>query len=138
MSADGREPEILVWMDGASRPSVPEKVVLVPGRPFPTRSYWIQVEAGDEDGARVEATVDRATNTITIEADVVPRVTVLFNDDLVDLSKPVKVIVNGVENEDQLPRSFRTCLSLIFRGTSDPGRVFVASRTYSVPARAAK
>ena len=138
VSADGREPEILAWMDGVSRPSVPEKVVLVPGRPFPTRSYWIQVEAGDEEGARVEATVDRASNTITIEADVVPRVTVLFNDDLVDLSKPVKVIVNGVENEDQLPRSFRTCLSLIFRGTSDPGRVFVASRTYSVPARAAK
>lgn len=138
VTPDGREPEILSWMAGVRRPSAPEKVILVPGRPFPTRSYWIQVEAGDEEGARVEASVDRATNTITIEADVVPRVTVLFNDQLVDLSKPVKVVVNGVENEDQLPRSFRTCLNLIFRGTSDPGRVFVASKTYAVPARSSK
>ena len=111
---------------------------LVPGRPFPTRAYWVEVPAGDEDGGLVKARVERDSNTIHVEATLVPSVTLLFNDLLVDLSKPVKVVINGVEHTDLLPRSYRTCLKLIFRGTNDPGRIFVAMKTYSVPPRANK
>ena len=134
----GREKEILGWLNDTHRNGVPAEVTLVPGRPFPTRAYWVEVPAGDEDGGLVKARVERDSNTIHVEATLVPSVTLLFNDLLVDLSKPVKVVINGVEHTDLLPRSYRTCLKLIFRGTNDPGRIFVAMKTYSVPPRANK
>ena len=135
---EGREKEILGWLNDTERNGVPTNISLVPGSPFPTRAYWLEVPAGDEDGALVEARVDRDTNTIHVDATLVPTVTLLFNDLLVDLSKPVKVVINGVEHTDLLPRSYRTCLKLIFQGTNDPGRVFVAKKAYSVPPKAKK
>lgn len=134
----GREDQILGWLRDTRRNGVPFQITLVPGRPFPTRAYWLEVPSGDEEGGLVTASVNRDTNTITVDATLVPTVTLYFNDMLVDLSKPVKVVVNGVEHTDLLPRSYRTCLKLIYRGTNDPGRVFVAMKTYAVPARASK
>jgi len=67
---------------------------------FP-RFYWVQVKKFDppEDGkvATISVEADRATNTITIEAERVYQVELFLNYQLVDLNKPIKVIRNGQE-----------------------------------------
>jgi hypothetical protein len=135
---DGKGEDIWIWMQSHARNSNPDKVTLVPGVPFPNRAYWVQVPPFDGHGtARVDAEIDRATNTITIQAEGVQQVTLYFNDLLVDMSKPVKVICNGVENEDLIPRDLPLTLDLIFFARCDPGKVFVATKNYSVPAAVA-
>ena len=115
------------------------EVTLVPEAPFPNRAYWLQVPPSDGAvAARINAKIDRDTNTITIDADGVTEVSLYFNDDLIDLEKPVKVICNGAENIDQIPRSFKVTMEMIFKARSDPGRVYVASKSYSVPAKVPK
>ena len=109
-------------------------LVLVPGAIFPTSAHWIQIaRLADPTGVRVDAKINRETNTITIDATGVTEVTVYLSDDLVDLSKPVKVVANGAENIDQFDRSLRTVMTLLESGKIDPGRVFVASKQYSLP-----
>jgi len=134
---DGNGEDIWVWMQSHARNSNPDHVTLVPGVPFPNRAYWVQVPPFDGHGtARVDAQIDRATNTITIQAEGVQAVTLYFNDLLVDLEKPVKVICNGVENIDSIPRDFKLTLDLIFNARCDPGKIYVAAKNYSIPVAA--
>ena len=64
--------------------------MLFVGTPAPNRSYWIEVRASDAQGSpNLKAKIDRATNTITVEGEGVPKFTVYFNDVLLDLDKPV-------------------------------------------------
>lgn len=67
---------------------------------FP-RFYWVQVKKFDppEEGklASISVTADRATNTITIDAERVYQVELFLNYSLVDLNKPIKIIRNGQE-----------------------------------------
>ena len=52
---------------------------------------------------RVDAEVDRETNTITLTSSGIREVSVFFCDDLVDMSKPVTVIANGVTSKNTFP-----------------------------------
>lgn len=133
IQADAKLADIWAWMQDTSRRSNPETVQLDPGSPFPKKAYWIAVpniEYSDE--AKLKATADRASNTITIESVGVSTVTVYFNDTIVDLDKPVKVICNGVENEDLIPRSFPSMMDQIYRTRSDPGKLYTAFRSYDI------
>jgi hypothetical protein len=132
--ADGTEEDVWEWMQATERASYPEHVTLYPGTPTPYRAYWIELpRGGAEEGAKVDAVVDRAANTITIEALGVRSVRVFYNDVLVDLDKPVKVVVNQVEHESVVPRRLGDALDWIFDGRCDPGRYFVNSMSYDVP-----
>ena len=96
---------------------------------------WFSVEGIDLDQSpRVEAIADRSANTITIEADSVSSVMVFFNDSLVDMDRPVKVIVNGNVNEASLQRNQRNMLDLAW-SQGDWGRVFMNFQVYDVPTR---
>ena len=86
--------------------------------------------------ASVEARIDRETNTVHIEARGINQVTLRFNDILVDMDKEITVICNGTSNRDLIPRSLLTTLEMIYKSSSDPGKVYVAKRTYDVPASA--
>ena len=134
---DGEGKDVWFWMQGNARNSNPDHVTLVPGVPFPNRSSWVQVPPFDGHGtARVDAQIDRATNTITIDAEGVQGVTIYFNDLLVDLAKPVKVICNGVEHLDMVPRDFKSTLDFIYFARCDPGKVYVAAKDFSIPVAA--
>ena len=80
----------------------------------------------------ITAEADRASNTITITGEGVESVMIYFNDELVDLDKPVKIVLNGREREDVIPRSLDDLLALIVRGTSDSGKIYVARRSYDL------
>lgn len=131
---EGKDEDLWRWMQENPRNSYPTKVTLVPGDPYPTRAYWIQVPPQEGSG-HVEATIDRDSNTITIEATGVSDVQLYFNDRLVDLGQPVHVVCNGAEHVDEIPRSLKTMLDLVFNARSDPGKIFVARKTYHLPER---
>jgi hypothetical protein len=63
-------------------------------------------------------------------------VTLLLNDSILDLSKPITVTCNGAEHKDVVPRNLRTMLELMWTWRSDPGKVFVARKVYDAPAEA--
>ena len=57
-----------------------------------------------------------------------------LDDILVDLEKPVKVICNGIEHENKIPRNFNATMEQIYRGRSDPGKLYTAFKQYDIPA----
>ncbi len=132
---DAKEADILAWIKQTSRRSHPEAVVLRAGAPMPNKAYWLEIPAHDGQSlARITARADRATNTINIESEGITTVTIFYNDILVDLEKPVKVICNGIEHENKIPRNFNATMEQIYRGRSDPGKLYTAFKQYDIPA----
>jgi len=136
LKPEGKDEDVWQWLQGLERVSYPDEVSLVQGRAgFPFRSYWLEVPRSDGQGDPwIKARLEREANTVHVEAHGIDRVTLYLNDALVDLDQPVKVICNGAQNLDVVPRSLKTTTQLIFKAVNDPGRVFVAEREYSIPA----
>ncbi len=135
--ADGSEQDIWRWMLDHPRRTYPDRVVLVPGDPFPTRAYWLQVSPSAPQ-CRATAVIERAANAIRIDTVGIARATVFLNDELVDLSQPVRVVLNGVERSSVVPRHLPTFLDLVDGGTSDPAAVYVARAEYDATGAAAE
>ena len=140
LAPDGGLPEAIAWMGETTRDSNPEKVVLRPGEMF-TKSYWLEVprqEYGED--ARITATCDRASNTITLETEAVGpfEATLYFNDVMLDLDQPVKVVCNGAETTGTVPRNFNDMMNLVYKGRNEPGKLYTASRSYTVPGAASE
>ncbi len=123
--ADGKEQDIWSWMVNHPRRSHPERVVLVPGDPFPTRAYWLQVNPS-APRCRATAAIERATNTVRIDTQGIANATLFLNDTLVDLSRPVRVICNDVEQSSVVRPRLSSFLDMLHDGTSDAAAVYVA------------
>ena len=119
------ELEIWTWMGEHPRNSTPERVRVAPGDPFPTRAYWLRIAPTAAD-ARVDARIERGSNSITIEGHGFSRATLYLSDALFDLDKPLHIACNGVEREVTALRSLSTALDLWTDGTSDGACVYVA------------
>jgi hypothetical protein len=131
---EAQESDIITWMQEHPRVSNPAEVVLIPGTPIPNKAYWLEVPPFDGVGkAKISAKADHATNTIVVDGEGVTSVTLYFNDVLVDLDKPVKVVCNGAEHLDQIPRNLTTTLSLMFSTRSDPGKLYTATKQFDLP-----
>lgn len=134
IQAEGKETDVWSWMQAHPRVANPSEVVLYVGSPAPNRAYWLEVRPSDGQGTPyLKAKVDRATNTITVEGEGVPKFSVFFNDVLVDLDKPIKVVANGTANERTVPRSLQRTLDLVLNSRSDPGKFYVASMEFDLP-----
>lgn len=126
--------EIWAWMQEHPRAANPAKVTLVPGAPIPNKAYWVEVPPIDAAGdISITAEANRADNSVTVTSQGLNRVILYFNDELVDLDKPIKLVLNGVSQDVVVPRSVDDFLSLIERGTSDIGKLYVARGTYDLP-----
>ena len=132
----GNEETIWSWMQDTPRRSNPLHVSLKPGSegsPIPNKAYWLEVPpAQASEGTTVDAQIDRESNTITITGTGIESVTLYFNDQLVDLNRPVKFVCNGVESEQQIARNLSYALRLCDRGHNDPGRFYVAERRFDL------
>ena len=137
VAAETSDAEVWAWMQAHPRIGTPAEIVLYPGKPLPNKAYWISVPPSDHKEAEfVKAKADKATNTITIDAtDGITKVTLFLNDELVDLDKEVKVICNGAEHVDKLPRNLWATMDWMYAATNEPGRIFTTSRDYDVPAK---
>jgi hypothetical protein len=96
--------------------------------------FEVDTSKGLEDQPRLDAKVDRSSNTVTIEAKDISKIIVYLNDSLVDMGRPVKFLINGTSHEELLPRNKRMMLDYAF-SSGDWGRVFTASLEREVPAR---
>ncbi|MBK7877544.1 MAG: hypothetical protein IPJ77_17745 [Planctomycetes bacterium] len=129
---EAKEADLWAWMKDHPRLSNPPQVLLVAEPNNPARSYWVQTPRFDAS-VRLLATAARDTNTITIEADGATEVTISLNDQLVDLDKEIKFIRNGTETIEKVPRNLNTTLGAMRSRSSDPGRVYVATKRLDIP-----
>lgn len=135
LDPDAAEAEFIAWIGEKTRANYPSKITVVPQGKYPYRSHWIQfAPVSDTEGVRVDAEVDRETNTITLTSSGIREVSVFFCDDLVDMSKPVTVIANGATSKNTFPRSVNTFLKFLAQGKNDAGRTFVATKQFHLPA----
>jgi len=79
--------------------------------------YWVQAlkfdtgEAVPEgESSRLKVSVDRGTNTITIDGAYVYQVRLMLNDILLDLDQPITILRNGQSYSFQASRSLGTLL----------------------------
>lgn len=111
---------------GFEREPLPEQVVWQPALSWKRQFYWLRWDEPDL-GATVVAKVDRGKNAINV---VLRRtqgegLSVLVNQDLIDLEQPLIVRVNGRKvHEGRVEPTFATWVETSAHG--DPGRVFVA------------
>ena len=123
------------WMAKFTRNLHPTKVVWLQDDVTSPRFYWL-ANAQPKGGQRVVAVRDRQTITIE-EATGVEELTILLDDDMVDLDAPVKVVVDGATAfEGVVPRTLGTAArTLAERG--DPQGIFLAEVRVKIPAKSA-
>jgi hypothetical protein len=93
-----------------------------------SRVFWvhpIKFDSPEGQLANIKVSVDRDSNTISIDSDRVERVKLYLNDAIVDLDKPVVIVRNGVDYTYQPSRSVGTMLQ-VFANSLD-GAVFPAT-----------
>lgn len=129
----GDEEAIWAWIQNNPRRSNPLHVSLRPGSPIPNKVYWLEVPPQQSTGEnRIDAVIDQETNTVTVTSQGIEQCTLYFNDQLLDLNRPVKFVCNGIESEQQIPRNLTNALRLCDRGHNDPGRFYVAQRNFDL------
>ena len=130
ISAGADAAEIGSWMADKVRDAYPLHVTFAPINERSLSTSWITlIGASDEAGSSLEAKVDPESNTITIDAENVVSVNLSLNDRIVDLSQPVKLVLNGRMQEAQLSRNQRTMIEMMYRG-GDWGRVFTVTESF--------
>lgn len=137
LKPDGSDADVWTWIQDHPRVANPPKITLA-GTPIPNNAYWLRIPPTDTQGtaARIDAEIEPGTNTVKItSAGGIKNVTLRFNDQLVDLSKPVKIVLNGTAQESVMPRNLDDTLDMMFNGTSDPGRVYTATKSFDIPAQ---
>lgn len=137
LATEAQEPEVWTWMQGHPRTAYPEELTLYPGKSFPTRAYWLEVRRGStSEGAKIHAKLERDTNSIIIDAEGVPSATLFLSDQMLDLSKPVRVVTNGTEIEELVPRSRKQFLKMAYDAVVDPSQIFVAQLKITITPKA--
>jgi len=135
LQQDGKAHDIGVWALAQRRNPYPAHINLVQKALAPTNGYWVSIPRVDAENVSIEAKVDRATNTITLEGVGIDTATLYLNDAVVDLSKGVTVIANGVETKFTEGRKMSQSLDLWVKGRNDGGRYFVVTRDVRLVAR---
>lgn len=102
---NGQDKEAVPWMASKTRETWPKHVVWFQDDVTHDRFYWLKIHEKDAKAhTTIRANVDG--QTITIQSDEVNQLTLRLRDGLVDLDKPVKVVVNGaVAFEGMVPRT---------------------------------
>ena len=52
---------------------------------------------------------------------------------MLDLDKPVTVILNGTKQDALMPRSINDMLKMMYDGFCEPGRVYVVRKDFDLP-----
>lgn len=133
IKADASAADLWSWVQQTRRISNPAKVVLQPEPMKTYNAYWLRIPRTEGLQGKITAAADRGSNTIKIDSEEVRSVTLFLNDAIVDLAKPITFVLNGREQQQRVARSVDDMLNLIARGTSDPGRLYVAQISLDIP-----
>jgi len=144
-------PELVAWFDSRRRDSMPLKLTVVREASHFQPFSWVRLEATDPIAAFSDDLVDKSDekmarreyakldaaitsrNRIEVKTERVRRFSIFVNDQLVDLSKPITVVMNGqIAFEGLLTPSLETLLRQA-RIRQDPGELFSAQITVTAP-----
>jgi pimeloyl-ACP methyl ester carboxylesterase len=138
---DELEP-IVKWIGERERNYSPTEVAVVPVQDFVRNSYWVRIEGFDpvkdvlalkpEERPILRGKADRATNTIEFQAKRVTDFTLLLSDAILDLDRPIKVVVNGKTWEGKHKRDLDKFLDLFLK-RNDPKAIYPANQPFTVP-----
>jgi hypothetical protein len=123
------------WIGKTPRMAYPTHVTFAPKTDNARVLHWLSLvgfQAMEEP--KIDAKIDKATNTITIEAQKIAELVIWLNDELVDLDKPVKFVINGTTEERVLERNATEMVKNQYFG-GDWGRVFTAFANQEVPVK---
>lgn len=134
-STEGAPADTWAWITKGVRTAYPTQVSFAPKSDYARSAYWLSLEGLTvSEGPKVDAKVDRASNSITIDAAKVANLVVYLNDELLDLGKPVVLTVNGKTFERTVERSGVEMVKNQY-SVGDWGRVFTASVIQDVPSK---
>lgn len=131
---DARLEDVWKWVQSTVRNANPASISFAPTTPV-GGCYWLSIEGFDpeaEDKPEITAEIDREKNVIAITSKGIRTVTLMFNDELVDLDREVLVICNGVDHKDKFKRNLSTALDQYFR-SNDAGRIYTNFQLYDLP-----
>ena len=127
---DGEDASSLVWMQKCTRSPFPDTVVWKQGGVTHSRFYWLKVDDSDRQAAcEIRATLNGQVVTLeTKNADDVKHVSLRFNDEMLDLDKPI-VVKHGDETlfDGKLDRSIDV-IETSLAERYDPKSVFSAQK----------
>jgi hypothetical protein len=124
LEAEGSAVQAWDWMIKNTRKAYPDHITFVPKRDNDRAVHWLSLSGFQaSESPRIDAKADKATNTVTIESQKISDLLIYLNDELVDLDKPVKFIVNGTQHERTLERNAPEMIKNQYFG-GDWGRVF--------------
>lgn len=143
-------PDLVQWLSVRHRLPVPRALTVVRDRDHTGQLYWVRIDesrsavsfwASERDReesrrlqegewARVEARVEG--NTIAVRTDRVARYTLLLNQELVDLNRPVVVLTNGAISFDGRVKADAEVLLRAARSARDPDRLVLAEVSVTV------
>lgn len=126
---EGGASEAWEWMGKNRRVSYPTHVTFAPKSDNARTAHWISlVGFQSAENPRIEATADRASNTITVDSQKITDLVIFLNDELVDMDKPVRFVINGAPHEQTVQRNAPEMIKNQYNW-GDWGRVFTASVT---------
>jgi len=134
---------VAAWILARHRNAYPEETVFFPARRFAKNAHWVRIDEYDSGGVEdvlelsperrpmLRGKIDRSKNEITFETRGIHSFDVLLNDVLVDLEKPIQVVLNGQSWSGTYERSLEFLLDMVFL-RNDPSTVYVASHACRV------
>jgi hypothetical protein len=131
---EGGQPDAWSWVGSTTRDAYPKQIAFVPTSDYARIAHWIGIDNFQvSENPSVSATVDRESNTITLDTQKISGVVIYLNDLLVDMEKPVKVVVNGVSLKEALVARNAPLMIDMVHKTGDWGRVFTNYLPVDVP-----
>jgi len=129
---DLEDRQAVPWMERSTRRPLPDKVVWYQNSVTHTRSYWLERPAA-EVAAGQKLVAQRAGQVITLTSANVNTVTVLLNDAMLDLDRPVVITSNGQILFSNLVSRTAANLARTLDGYGDTNLAFSAVVTVNVP-----
>jgi len=144
-------PDLIEWLSARRRTPPPRAVTLVHDRDHLDRLWWARIdetrgaasfwasESDPEESRRVQSgafarfTASVEGNTVTVVTERVARYSLLLNRELVDFTKSIRVVTNGVTSFDGLIAPDAAALLKEARRQPDPARLAQAVIEIRVP-----
>lgn len=117
------------WMARFTRNPLPTKVVWKQSPVTHDRFYWLAVPQGEAKGGQLVVATRKGQHVNVEKAQDVKTLTILLNDKMLDLDKPVVITFEGKQLfKGKVPRTIENLDSTLAQ-RGDPDLVFSASRT---------
>lgn len=128
-----RDAEAVPWLAKFERDPWPKKIVWYQDDVTHDRFYWLAIPA---ESARAGQTITAEVSgqTISVAAPDATQLELRLSDSLIDLDRPITVLINGVPRFSGLvPRTARA-ISASLQDRADPASAATATLTLPVPA----